>query len=262
MVEDVAEPLDRDPDLLELLPELRHADHRARDALREHVERDQPADRQVVRDHRLRAEIQDRRHVELGDQLDRIVAGVAEIDHALVGGGIAREAAFPRVLPLRLDRGGLDGLDPGDALDQQCVIGRTALELLVEPAAQRAGHQQRDRQIGGDREHRDEEQLDRIQRHHREEDDREHRIDQHRQRGVGEEFADRLELADAHRGVADAARFEIAQRQPQQVAEQPRAQLDVDLLARFGIEPRAQPAERGLPERHRDEADRQHRQRR
>ena len=44
-VQDVAEPLDRNPRLLEVLPQLRQPQHRRADAPGEHVERDQLADR-------------------------------------------------------------------------------------------------------------------------------------------------------------------------------------------------------------------------
>ena len=84
-------------------------------------------------DHRLRAEIEDRGQVQLGDQLDQLATGITEVDDLLAGGAVARELALPAFLPLRLDRTGLDRLDPADALDQQRVVGRAALELLLDP---------------------------------------------------------------------------------------------------------------------------------
>ena len=43
-VEDVAEPLDRQPRLMEILPDLREPQHRRADPAGQHVERDQLAD--------------------------------------------------------------------------------------------------------------------------------------------------------------------------------------------------------------------------
>ena len=60
-IEDVAEPRDRQPRLMEILPDLRQPQHRRADAAGQHVEGDQLADRQVAVDHELGAEIEDRR---------------------------------------------------------------------------------------------------------------------------------------------------------------------------------------------------------
>ena len=60
-VEDVAQPRDRQPRLMEILPDLRQPQHRRADAAGQHVEGDQLADRQVAVDHQLGAEKQDRR---------------------------------------------------------------------------------------------------------------------------------------------------------------------------------------------------------
>ena len=57
-VEDVAEPGDREPRLLEILPDLRQAQHRLRHPARQHVEGDQLADGQLAVDHELGAEIE------------------------------------------------------------------------------------------------------------------------------------------------------------------------------------------------------------
>ena len=58
-VEDVAQPLDRDPRLMEILPDLREPQHRRADPPGEHVERNQLADREFAIDDHLGAEIED-----------------------------------------------------------------------------------------------------------------------------------------------------------------------------------------------------------
>ena len=56
-VEHVAQPIDRDPDLLEILPQLGKAKDRGGDAARQHVEGNQRTDAQISGDHRLCPEI-------------------------------------------------------------------------------------------------------------------------------------------------------------------------------------------------------------
>ena len=51
---------------------------------------------------------------------------------------------------------------------------------------------------------------------------------------LGQEIADVLKLAHAGDRIADAPRLEIGDRQRQQMAEQPRPELDVDAVGRVG----------------------------
>ena len=60
-IEDVAEPLDRDLHLLEVLPDLRQAQDRLDGLPGDHVEGDERADRQFAVDDRLGAEQEQRR---------------------------------------------------------------------------------------------------------------------------------------------------------------------------------------------------------
>ena len=60
-VEDVAQPLDREPRLVEVLPDLGQPQHRLADPAGQHVEGDQLADGELALDHQLGAEIEDRR---------------------------------------------------------------------------------------------------------------------------------------------------------------------------------------------------------
>ena len=69
-IEDIAEPRDRQPRLMEILPHLRQPQHRRADPAGQHVEGDQFADGEIAVDHQLGAEIQDRRGDQLADQLD------------------------------------------------------------------------------------------------------------------------------------------------------------------------------------------------
>ena len=58
-IEDVAQPLHRQPRLVKVLPDLRKPQDRRADPAGQHVEGDELADRQAAVDHQSRAEIQD-----------------------------------------------------------------------------------------------------------------------------------------------------------------------------------------------------------
>ena len=61
-VQDVAQALDGEPCLVEILPQLGQPQHRLADPPREDVEGDQLADREAAVNHQLGTEVQDRRH--------------------------------------------------------------------------------------------------------------------------------------------------------------------------------------------------------
>ena len=78
-VEDVAQPLDRQPRLVEILPELGEPQHRLADALGQHVEGDQFAHRHVAcRSPPWRRNTGSQRGDQLADELDGLAGAVAE----------------------------------------------------------------------------------------------------------------------------------------------------------------------------------------
>ena len=91
-----------------------------------------------------------------------------------------------------------------------------------------------------------------------EEHEGEEQVDDQRQRRAGQEIADVLELAHPRHGIADAPRLEIGDRQGQQMAEEPRAELDIDAVGGVREEIGPQPAEHRLEDRDRHQADDQH----
>ena len=60
---------DRQPRLVEILPDLRQPQHRRADAAGQHVEGDELADGELAVDHQLGAEIEHRRGDQLADEL-------------------------------------------------------------------------------------------------------------------------------------------------------------------------------------------------
>src|SRR3546814_19684648 len=71
-VEDVAEALDRDAHLLEILPQLRQTDDRRRHLPGQHVEGDQLAERQLAFDHQLGAKEKHRNRHPLSSETRRV----------------------------------------------------------------------------------------------------------------------------------------------------------------------------------------------
>ena len=227
-VEHVAQARHRDAGLLEVCPHLRDAHDRLRDAAGEHVERDELAHAQVAFDDQLRAPPQRGRVDQLADEVDALVAVLGQRLGAERRRHVGGELLIPLARHLRLQRAGLDGLDAGDRLHQQALVLGAARELLVEPASQHRHDRQAQDQVQRQRDQHDQRQRRAVAEHHRDEDHREQHVQHQRERVAGEELSDVLELAHPRHRVADTPRLEVGQRQAQQVAKQPRAQLHVD----------------------------------
>jgi hypothetical protein len=132
-VEDVAEPQDRQARLVKVLPNLRETQHRRAHAAGQDVKGDELAYRQAAFDNQLGTEIEDAGGDDLADELHDLARGVAEAQDPEARGHITGELLFPATLHLRLDRQGLERLDPGHALDQEGLVLGTAPEFLIEP---------------------------------------------------------------------------------------------------------------------------------
>jgi hypothetical protein len=186
------------------------------------------------------------------------LANVGQPGDAKGRADIAGKLVLPLALHLRLDRHRLEGLDPGDALNQKRLVLGAALKLLVEALPEQRRRASRYGDIERKRTEHDASEQRRIEKHHRQEHDREHQIDDHRERRAGEKIADVLELAHARHRIADPARLEIGDRQREQVPEQARAKLDVDAGRGVGEYVGAQNAENGLEQPDAHQADHQH----
>jgi hypothetical protein len=133
----------------------------------------------------------------------------------------------------RLDGCGLHRLYADHGLDEELLRKRAAVELLFDRLAQSRPDQRGDGDIAGDRGQHDHRQLPRIDEEHGDEDEGEQKVERREQALAGEKVADVLQLTDARHGLAGGAGFEIAERQAQQVMEQPLAQLHVDAVGRM-----------------------------
>ncbi len=146
---------------------------------------------------------------------------------------VAGELLLPAALHLRLDRHGLERLDPGDALDQEGLVLGTAAEFFVEPTPKQRGRTGGDRDVEREGAEHDEGQERRVIEHHRDEYEGEEQVDDEGERGAGEKLADVLKFAHPGHRIADTPGLEIGDRQRQQVAEQTGAELDVDAVGRM-----------------------------
>ena len=171
---------------------------------------------------------------------------------------IAGELLLPAPLHLRLDRHRLERLDAGDALHQERLILGAALEFHVEAAPEQRRRSRRDADVEGKGRKHDPGQQRRVEEHHRQEYEGEKQIDDQGERRAGQKVADVLELAHPRDRIADAPRLEIGDRQRQQMAEQPGAQLDVDAVGRVREQIGAQNAQDRLEYADRDKTDDEH----
>ena len=136
---------------MKVLPDLRKAQHGRVHPAGQDIESNQFADRQIAIDDQLGAEIQDARGGDLADELHDLACGVAEAQNPEAGSDVAGKLLFPAALHLRLDRHGLECLDAGDALDQERLVLRAALEFLGQPLPEQRRHPHRNRRCRTER---------------------------------------------------------------------------------------------------------------
>ena len=134
-VEDVAQTIDGDADLVEILPHLDQPQDRTADLAREHGEGDQLADRHFVVDDEMGAEKQRNNGGRLVQKVGGLGCHIADLGGAKRRPHVARQLLFPAPLHYRLDCHRLYRLDPGDAFDQEGLVLGAAPEFLIEPAA-------------------------------------------------------------------------------------------------------------------------------
>ena len=92
---------------MEILPDLRKAQHWRTHPPGEDIKCDEFADRERPIDHQPRTEIQNPSDDELADQLDSLACRITEADDTEACGNIAGELLLPAALHLRLDGHGL-----------------------------------------------------------------------------------------------------------------------------------------------------------
>jgi len=130
------------------------------------------------------------------------------------------------------------------------VLGAAA-EFLVEPPAKERRRGCRDRDVKRERAQHDAGQEGRVDEHHGQEDCGKQEVDHQGERRAGEKIADVLQLAHPRDRIADAPRLEIGERQRQQMAKQPRAELDVYPVGGVREEVSAKDAKNRLKQRDR-----------
>jgi len=252
-VDDVADPLEREPRLLEVLPQVDKAQDGAAELRGEHLEGDELAHAQAVVEHEAHA---DGDHGERHELLQGLRGGDGDVAH--VGEVEGRLDVVPEVvLPVAdhpaLEGHGLHRLDPRDGLDQEGLRHGPPVKLLVEPGLDvRRGNEGHDSDDGHEAEHQQGERHA-VEGHDGDEDDGEDRVEEHRERDVGHELPEVLQLPHPGDDGAHPPRLEVAVGQRQQVPVHPGTQPRVDLVGRVVEQVVAQEVHAGLEDDHREE---------
>ena len=208
-IQNVAQPVDGDLHLLEILPDLRQPQHRLRDLARDHAEGHEFAHRKLAVDHRLGAEQEQRGIGKLLNILNGARSTRADKPGVEGGRDIGRELFFPLRLHGGLDGRSFDGLDADDGLDQHLLAFGAPVELLLDLLAQGRAHKGSDQKVKRDRKQNDQAELPGIGQQHRDEHEGEEQIDRRKQPLAGEEGADGLKLPHARDRLARGAGLEI-----------------------------------------------------
>ena len=259
-VEDVAEAVDRDMHLLEILPDLRQPQNRRHRLRGDHVEGDQRADGEVAVDHRLGAEQEKRRGRQLAEILDPELPAGAEHRGGEARLDIGRELFLPLRAHDRLDRGALHRVHARDRFDQELLARRAAIEFLLDHVAQRRPDAKADQRVERDRGEHDQGQRPRIGEEHADEHEGEDEVDGREQGLAGEKAADRLELHHPRDRLPGRPGLEIGDRQAQKMGEQPLAELDIDPVGGVGERIGAQILQRDVEQPDDDESAHEHEQ--
>ncbi|MNQ78572.1 hypothetical protein D3C85_934870 [compost metagenome] len=141
---------------------------------------------------------------------------------------------IPFAVDLRFHCHGFQGVDAVDRFNQKGLVLCAAGEAFVEARAQQWGDQQGNDEVQRQGQHHHQGQPAAVHKHHGDKHHREQHIQQQGDGVAGEEAADVFQLAHPRHRIADATRLEVGQRQGHQMAEQPRAQFDVDATGGVG----------------------------
>jgi hypothetical protein len=261
-VHDVAQALDGDIRLLELLPKRGEAQHGLAHAAGEHLKGDQHADGEAIVLHdQRRANDEDREGHGLLEGIGGHVVGAGDLPRGKPRREVAREHAVVAVLEARLHLQALHGLHAGDVLGEEGLVTRAKQELRVQAGAQQRCDQEADYRDHPQESQRDQRELPAVGEHHREEDEEEGEVQDQRYRRACHELADGLHGVHPGDQHAGRALLEVRQREAQQVAEDLAAQHRVHAVAGVQDQVLPQPAHARVEEHehHQTQADRDQR---
>ena len=176
-VENIAEPLDGEARLVKLLPDLSNPQHRHAHPAGQHVEGHQFSDGEVAVDDELGAKEKDGGGDEVAHELDNLRRDIAEAGDTKARGDVGGQLFLPATLHLRLDRQRLQGLDAGDALNEEGLVFRPAPKFFIQPLAEQRRSRRRNCDIEGEGSEHDHGQPSGVDEHHAQEDDGEEKID-------------------------------------------------------------------------------------
>ena len=245
-VHDIAQALDGDGRLLELLPQADQLEHGLRKAAREHLKGDQHADGEAgLLHHHPGAGAKDGEREQLFEGMGDGLVGVGELPgleaRVQVGGEIAAEAVVE--LGLHLQR--LDGFQAGDVFGHERLVAGSQQELVVEALAKPGCDDKAQDSDGGEYCKGDERELPGVPEHDGQKHAHEGQVEHQRDGGAGEKFADGFDALQARDQHAGGPLFEVARGQAKQVLEDLQAQHGIDAVAGVQDEILAHPSHDG-----------------
>ena len=134
-VQDVAQAAHGNADLLKVVPQLGQAQNRRGHLPGQHVEGDQFADGHLVVDHQQRARPHDAGRDQLADERHATARHGGDIGDRQPGRDVGGQLLVPLLHPARLHRHGLHGVDAADGFDQEGLVLRALVELVVQAGA-------------------------------------------------------------------------------------------------------------------------------
>ena len=162
----------------------------------------------------------------------------------------------------RLDGQGLHRLDAADRFHEEGLIVCTTVEFLMQPGSDRRRNNNRQQGIERQRRHDDQRKDRAVEPHDGEKYDGKYDVEDDRHRMTRQELPNMLQFTNPGHRVPHPTRLEIRQRERQDMAEQLRAESDVNPVRRMRKEIGPQPTQDRIEQRQGNHADRQHMERR
>ena len=124
-------------------------------------------------------------------------------------------------------------MNPADRLYQKRLVLRAAIEFLMQPGPDGRRNDHRQHRVERQRAHHDQREDGTVDPHDGQKHDGEEQVQHHRHGMARQELADMLQLPHPRHGVPHPTRLKVRQRERQDMAEQLRAQPDINPIRRM-----------------------------
>ena len=183
------------------------------------------------------------------------VVGVADLLGGETGGQVLGEEVAVLAVDVGFHLQGFHRRHARDVFGEEGLVAGTEHELLVEAVAEDRGDEEAQDRDQPEQADGDQRELPAIGEHHRQEDEQEGEIEDQRDGGAGDEFADGLDAVQAGDQGAGGAELEVRQGQAQQMAEDLAAEDGIDAVAGVQDQVLAQPGHDAGEDHEQDQGD-------